>query len=294
MSQPLFENIELPAMPQVMSRIMDIDESDMDISFDQLTTLITADPNLVSKIIKLANSPFYSRVNNISDLNQALKLLGFKSIKSLTLLISVSELIPNMKQNTNVQRELWLRSIIKAVIARTVAAKTGNRPMQEHAFMAALLRNIGQLFLHSRFPGVYEKLFRATKAGTEIQDLFIEEKDTFSISSPEMTVHTMKKWNLPEELVQAAERGIDDVTESENDSTVGIIACFSEVILFRNRYTEMIPERKETFDYFDGLFDEYCNLLQLDDAKKKFFSNDIGKAFESDDLYTFCEELFSS
>jgi len=289
----LFDKIELPTMPQVISRIMDIDEHKLDISFDQLATIISSDPGLISKILKLANSPFYSRVNNVIDLNQAIKLLGFKSIKSLTLLVSISRLIPNVKQHTVIQNELWMRSIIKGLIAREIAIKTGHRKLAESAFMAALMRNIGQLIIHSRFPTIYEDIFHQSDNGlnyTKIGDL---ENEAFGITTGEMTLSAMKKWNLPEELVTTAERRIDD-TRSDAGGLPSIIACFSEVVLFINELTEKITLNDEKKDYFKGLFNEYSEKLSLEGPKKDYFIGKITSTFEDDNLYNFCEEIFSN
>jgi len=107
-----FKSTDLPPMPQVVSKIIQIDENNIDVSADQIQTIIAVDPALTSKILKIANSAFYARTSKVSNLSQAVTLLGFKTIKSLTLLVSTKDIFPAVTSRSDVQRELWMRSVL--------------------------------------------------------------------------------------------------------------------------------------------------------------------------------------
>lgn len=291
----IYEKLDLPPMPQVINKILEIDENDINLSLSELHTLISSDPGLVSKIIKLANSPFYSRMNNITDLQTAMSMLGFKSIKSLTLLISVSRLIPNAARNLVVQRELWMRAIVRALITKQLATKTGNRNVQESLFMMALLKNIGQHIMQSRFPSHFDNLFREAGYGADPEKLHALEEETFSISSNRLSVLIMERWNFPEEFRCAASLEFNQPAEVENKCGADcILVNFGEIILFHKKLTESIPDSPEYREKFETLFNAHAAHLGFDEKQKDYFQNKVDALFAEDDLYTFCEELFAT
>ena len=83
---------DLPVFPQVAIKILQIQEENIDISFKELESIILLDPALTAKILKVANSALYARQREITNLQQALTLLGFKMVKSLVLLVSASNI----------------------------------------------------------------------------------------------------------------------------------------------------------------------------------------------------------
>ena len=50
--------LELPPMPQVAARVMQIDESQISVSAEQIRNIVQSDLALSTKILKLANSAF--------------------------------------------------------------------------------------------------------------------------------------------------------------------------------------------------------------------------------------------
>ncbi|HRP68797.1 MAG TPA: HDOD domain-containing protein [Turneriella sp.] len=79
----ILRTLELPPMPQVAARVMQIDESQVSVSAEQIKNIIQADMALSTKLLKLANSAFYARGHRIQNLAQAIALLGFKTVKGL-------------------------------------------------------------------------------------------------------------------------------------------------------------------------------------------------------------------
>jgi len=289
----LFDSIELPSMPQVVSRILEINENDIDISVSQLEVIISSDPNLVGKIIKLANSPFYSRSKHIADLGQALNLLGFKSIKSLTLLISIARIIPNL-DNSEYQKELWMRSIITAVLCKNIAIMCSARNIAESVFLAGLLRGMGQLMLHSRFPTIYENILADSSAGVSMEKRNEMEKNTFGNTAEDLTHHIMDKWNFPTELSKPALVSKNE-TFDENDPIAKseAIVSLSESILIYRKFTKMIPEDPKLHEESKEQIEKLTGILKLNDKQKNTIESGIEKTFQEDDFYAFCDEIFS-
>ncbi|HPI91622.1 MAG TPA: HDOD domain-containing protein, partial [Deltaproteobacteria bacterium] len=58
----------------------------------QIAELVEKDQALALKVLKVANSPFYRRIKEISTIRGAVVLLGFNVLKSIVLSISVINL----------------------------------------------------------------------------------------------------------------------------------------------------------------------------------------------------------
>ena len=91
MPKDYLKNIyNLPVIPEVALKVMNIAESGLDISFTELESIIKVDPGLSAKILKVANSALYARRSEIKSLQTAITMLGFKNIRSLILLVTAS------------------------------------------------------------------------------------------------------------------------------------------------------------------------------------------------------------
>lgn len=293
MSNKKLENFDLPPMPQVVSKIIQIDENNIEVSSDELQALIAVDPALTSKILKIANSAFYARANRISSLSQAITLLGFKTIKSLTLLVSTAGLFPKQRRNVKIQKELWMRSVLTALVSKLLAEMISKRGLRDEAFMAGLLKNIGQLILLAEDQPKYEDAFQRTRYGLRFSELREFERKYFSVTGPEVSVYAMKKWNFPEEFITAAEpetprEGMD---AAENDIMKAIVIT-AEVIVLKEKMTDLADPEEHDEKELNSLFDSYANILEMADEKRKYIEENFQKMITNDSFYSFCEELF--
>ncbi|MDH4201048.1 MAG: HDOD domain-containing protein [Spirochaetia bacterium] len=289
----VYENLEIPSMPQVITRILEINENDLTLSVQELEAIISSDPNLVSKILKLANSPFYSRSNNISDLNRALSLLGFKSVKSLTLLVSIAKLLPRITQNSNIQKNLWMHSIIIAVTAKALAARIGDKKNQEVFFLAGLLRHIGQLIIYSRFPSSYESALKQSFNGLDVESLQKNELHLFGISTFILSEYAMEKWNFPGEFVRVAD--IIDYTPEEvfkKAGLTGTVVCFAEILASLKEAEDAKEANKSLIEKLTGFKNQYYRHFSLSNEDIDYIENKLPESFKDNEFYNFCEELF--
>src|SRR5512147_1669919 len=122
---------EFPIMPQVASKILELQEDRLDISFKELEQIVLLDPALTAKILKVANSALYARQREITNLQQAITLLGFKMIKSMIMLVCASNIYgkakktfkdtPNTLTTKSSAIELWRHLILTAFLAKHIA-----------------------------------------------------------------------------------------------------------------------------------------------------------------------------
>jgi putative nucleotidyltransferase with HDIG domain len=142
----------LPAIAMEAIRLMEGEHS----SFDSIADLLKNDQVLAGRILHYANSAFVGSRAKISTISRAISLLGFNTVRSIILSVSVFELFSGKlaERKTNLVN-FWLHSIGVAVTAEALAIKLGF-PNPEEAYLAGLVHDIGKLVCYLHFPQEFE------------------------------------------------------------------------------------------------------------------------------------------
>jgi HD-like signal output (HDOD) protein len=130
----------------------------------QVTTaarLIQAEPLLSARVISIANSVAYNRSGReIADVNVAVSLLGFRTIRSLAMALVTRQMAgkskdPRLQEMVN---QLWEHSAHVASLAHAIARHVTHQD-PEAALFAGIIHEIGGFYMLSRaeeFPGLLE------------------------------------------------------------------------------------------------------------------------------------------
>lgn len=213
------EITELPTLPQVAVTLMDLLD-DPNTSAPEINRVMARDPALAAKILKLVNSAYYGLANKVSSLNQAIVILGFKTVKSIALSASVMGLFKGPHAGSSFDRgRFWKHSIACACVARLVARKQKDFD-SETAFSVGLLHDIGKLVFEHYLPEETDKIVKAAEAaGSSFLDA---EKTILETDHAEIGHWLTEKWGLPRDIVV----GIGyhhNLVESPNKPLVAVI-----------------------------------------------------------------------
>jgi putative nucleotidyltransferase with HDIG domain len=133
-------NFELPPIPDVMMQIVGkIDNPG--ISIDEIIECIT-DQILVSKILRICNSPYYGHFGNFSSLKEAVVYIGLKSLMSIVTVHAMSSFSP---RNAGEIKKVLQHCLVCGMIAREITRDMGGN--FELAFICGLLHDIGKTIL---------------------------------------------------------------------------------------------------------------------------------------------------
>jgi HD-like signal output (HDOD) protein len=192
---------DLPVMPEVAARVVNLAEGRKDISFKELESIIKTDPALTMKVLKIANSALYARQKEIKNLQMAISLLGFKNIKSLVLLITAAKFFPRMR-STPFYKIFWRHSTLSAFLSKSISIRCNRSDFAEEAFIAGMLHEIGQAVLASVSPEEYMKAREAERLGT--LSLETIEEQMFGTNHRKIGGELLKRWNFPDLYVDSA------------------------------------------------------------------------------------------
>jgi len=182
----------LPTIPTVLRKLLEMCENPR-VSLAEIATVVSQDPVLAAKILKVVNSPIYGFPGRISSLTQALLLLGLNVARGLLLGVSVLEIMRKSIVG------LWEHSVGCAIVCGIIGKKKGLKDPEEVS-VAGLLHDIGKVFLSLQFPDVYKQSM--DEAGTRCMFITEAEREFFGATHGEVAAWIGKKWNFPRSLVE--------------------------------------------------------------------------------------------
>lgn len=158
--QRLSEIHELPTLPEIAFRISAlINSTEADVSM--LSRIIEQDPALTAKILKVANSSFYSApVNKISSIRLAIARIGFNEVGHIALAVCF---VRNFTRKSNIldYKLFWKHSLTAAFMTKMCAQSCGiefTAKDHHNFFLIGLLHDIGILIYDQFFHETFEEI----------------------------------------------------------------------------------------------------------------------------------------
>ncbi|NMA95988.1 MAG: HDOD domain-containing protein [Clostridiales bacterium] len=191
---------EIPALPDVVLKVMQLTE-DPDSTPHDIESVVLKDQGITTRVLRLANSAYYGYPRRISTISEATILLGFQTIRSITLSAAVNKVLMREIPGYGMKKgSLWRHSQAVAIIARHISRQNRMKDTEE-VYVAGLLHDIGKVIM-----GHYIE-----KAYSEVLDMVIDSNMTFldaeekvlGFNHAQVGAKVAEKWNLPESLVEA-------------------------------------------------------------------------------------------
>jgi len=134
----------IATLPEITLKIIELVDNPRSTAQD-LNKLISNDPALVARILKVVNSAFYGLPGQIGSINRAIVLLGLNAVKNIVIAASLTKLFRGGKVSPNFSaKDLWSHSIAVGVTSKMIVQKLNNH-LPDEAFLAGLIHDIGIL-----------------------------------------------------------------------------------------------------------------------------------------------------
>jgi diguanylate cyclase (GGDEF)-like protein len=196
MNQVLLNRIRqcpaLPSLPTIAVMVLEMAQ-DENVDIAEIARVISRDPALSSKILRTVNSSFYGRSQSVSQVSQALVILGLQSVKTLVLGFSLVTTLKRAKPAGFSHLEYWKRSIYAATAAKVIAASV-DIVQAEECFLVGLLSDIGMLVLDQVLKEEYGTV--CAKARTH-KELVEAERAALESTHAEVSGLLAEMWKLP-------------------------------------------------------------------------------------------------
>lgn len=192
MDEVLAKFNQLPAMPDVVQEVI-CSFNDPKMTSSVLAHKISQDQAITARILRVANSSFYGLSRQVASVQDAVVILGFDSVRTLTIAAGAIHGLSHCANGLFDSKQFWQNSVQMAVYAKTMAKKLGQN--QEIAFTAGLLQDIGQMVLAQCLPDAYGKLL-ARHAESD-GSLAATEQAELGFDHAMLGAEVAKRWNFP-------------------------------------------------------------------------------------------------
>ncbi len=182
---------ELSSLPQTLAEVLRVTKSDTS-SAQDLANVLSHDPALTAKVLRIVNSPFYGLARAVTTLPQAVVTLGMRAVSALALSTSVYDLTGKWESTVNRVR-FWRHSLEAAIACRNIAEAV-RYPRVEEAFVAGLLHDIGILVLEKSFSDKYRSVWKQVEAGGVLVDL---EDAAWGTNHARVGQFLLEQWGIP-------------------------------------------------------------------------------------------------
>jgi len=226
----------IPSLPALYDELT-AELSGDDISLTRIAAIISRDVGMAAKILQLANSAFIGVRGQVSNVVQAISLIGTETVRTLVLSVHVFSHFDRSSDATVWLPPLWEHSVAVAALAQRIAnCEHATKAIAEESFTAGLLHDVGKVVLLAEMGRNYRQLLENKDVSPNaIADL---ERELLGCTHAQVGAYLMSIWGLPPPLVHAvafhhqpSEAGetvfsslsavhVADVFASENESSL--------------------------------------------------------------------------
>jgi len=275
MSNDIFQQIlrdhkELSSLPQTLAEVLRILKDD-DASTKDLAEVLSKDPALTAKVLRVVNSPYYGAGREITTLPQAVMTLGMRAVSALALSTSIYDLSGKWQVTVDRQR-FWRHSLEVAMAARMIARESGYAYPDE-AFICGLLHDIGILILEKSFPEKFQRIWKQAEAGESIADL---EERIWGTNHARVGQFLLEQWGVPALICEAVGHHHSDILTQSNDPELrpSQIVALANVI---SRFT--IARARPELAMGDGRKESLAAALELPAERLQKLQESLLSAF---------------
>ncbi len=192
---------KLPTLPTVVARLIKIME-DPDTKVEEVMRIISEDQSMVTNILKMVNSAYYSLSKKITSLSQAIVIIGFYNLKQLVIGTSVVNIFLNTAESEFSREEFWRHSVATASTARLISKNT-RYLYPEEAFVGGLIHDIGKLILEQY---MHKDFMDSLKYAEKKHIALIKaEEEIIGINHAEVGGYLARQWGLPKVYIDILE-----------------------------------------------------------------------------------------
>jgi len=194
------QRLQLPTMPRVALRCLEM-LRDRHATFASLAEVISEDPVMTTRILRLVNSAAFSRRQVVTRLEQAVGQLGFSALRLAVVEMSAAEVFLSRNDGIRTRfKVVWEHCLAVALLAQDISSITGGRTDPGDAYVVGLLHDIGKpvvgvLLLEA------ERQLRKEAEASWMSELVWER--TVLESHRQVGAVIADQWRLPEAVVSA-------------------------------------------------------------------------------------------
>ena len=188
--------IRLASFPDIYFKIGELIETPY-ASAVHLAEVVSKDPSLSARLLRLVNSSFYGFPQPIGSISRAIAIIGTKELSSLALAVSTLNVFDKVPHRYVSMKSFWQHSVACGVFSRLLAAFRDSR-QEERFFLAGLFHDLGRLVLYRRLPReMSSALALSRRLGAPLHEA---ERELLGFDHAQLGQVLLTSWRIPEPL----------------------------------------------------------------------------------------------
>jgi len=255
-------SFQIPAKPEILTEIQELmKESEPDI--ERIASIISSDVGLSAAILKIINSPVYGMQRKISEIKQAVMMLGLKTINGLVMALLLKE---SIKGDACISLERYWDDAIDVANAITYLGNhVKNEVPIDMLYSVGLFHDCGIPLLALKYPNYNNILIQAAQDRTNSIEM---EEQEYRTNHAILGYYVASSWHLPKDLCQLIlrhhELGIlKQNIEPQLQLIYALLMIANNIVSKVRRFTETPDWHEIKDDVLDmiGLsFEDYADL----------------------------------
>ncbi len=266
---------DLKTLPHValrLTRLVNDERSTMQ-DFEEIIKL---DPVLVTRLLRLVNSPYFGLINKVESIPKAVVYVGMKNLRNLVAVEALRNLFRGGEAENGFSRKnLWVHSATVAIVAEMIAKRIFGQE-GEDVFLAGIIHDVG-LIIEDQLAG--EALRRACGVYDPSKNTLVGcEQEIIGCDHSEVGTLLAKDWRLPPEVIKAIRHHHDREKKYPLTSITSILQL-AEYIAGKLNYSPIVGR-------FDPLPPHLVRHVRSMMANYKVIMRDLpGEMAKAKDLY---------
>ncbi|WP_258872171.1 HDOD domain-containing protein [Thalassotalea euphylliae] len=236
------------ALPDACFKVKTLMEDENSTAKD-FANVISIDPSMTSRLLKIANSAVYSFPGEISTISRAITIIGTQSIYNMMLVDVASSAFKHFANQAIDLKRFWRMSVYCGLAAKNLAISAGIRDI-ERLFVAGLLQNFGELIVAKVSPEVAQHCEQYNQNDLPWQRQYQALDFTYTDVSAEL----LKLWQIPEKIILPI-RHFNQALDIQINKDVKVMYLASRLAL--------VDSHPELFTYDDIVDQGLCQSLGI-------------------------------
>ncbi len=186
-------------LPHIVTKLSKL-IADSNTTMKEFEDIISMDPILVARLLRLVNSPFYGLKQEVDSIGRAVAFIGMKNLHNIAVTDALKTIFSKQEDSTVFSRnQLWLHCAAVSICSKMVAERIFGINGDD-ACLCGILHDFG-LIVEEQVN--YTKFLEICGQCTTTSDLIEQEQNMFDTNHCEIGYLITADWSMPVTIQEA-------------------------------------------------------------------------------------------